>query len=353
MAIVLVTGLPGHGKTLYALQRVQAEALKDGRAVFYAGIRDLALAWQQWEPERWQELEPGSIMVIDECQSVFPVRGRGQPPEWIEELAKHRHRGIDFYVITQNPMLMDAFVRRLCDRHFHVVRKFGTQFATVHEFTNGVKENCATSREGSIRHEWRYPREVFGWYKSAELHTVKRRIPARVWFLVAAPFLFAGFAWAAYTRMVPDLDGDGVPVHASSLGASAPRADAASRRGLQGATPPRDFLAEHTPRVAGLDYTAPVYDEVTKPTQAPYPAACVAMAARCLCYTQQGTRLQTPDQLCRSIVAGGFFVAWQAGAPAVVEARPQRAQLVEAPASFGILESRPAVVAAAAASSPR
>lgn len=352
MAIVLVTGLPGHGKTLYALQRVQNEALKDGRAVFYSGIRDLALPWQQWDPERWQELEPGSIMVIDECQSVFPVRGRGQPPDWIEELAKHRHLGVDFYVITQNPMLMDAFVRRLCDRHFHVVRKFGTQFATVHEFTNGVRENCATSREGGIRHEWRYPREVFGWYKSAELHTVKRRVPARVWFLVAAPILFAVFAGVAYNRMVPDSDASGEAAQASSLAASAPRADPVGRRGAQAAAEPRDYLADFVPRVPGLDYTAPAYDEVTKPAQAPYPAACVAMGPRCVCYTQQGTRLQTPDQLCRGIVAGGFFVAWEGRADLAPRAQTAELRAAEPGPSFGILDTRPRPVAVAA-SAPR
>lgn len=57
----------------------------------------------------------------------------------------------------------------------------------------------------------------------------------------------------------------------------------------------------------GLPHTAPAYDEVTKVARAPVPAACVASAARCVCYSQQGTRLDTPEDLCRQIVKDGYF----------------------------------------------
>ncbi len=87
------------------------------------------------------------------------------------------------------------------DRHFHVVRKFGTHSATIHEFPNGARENVASSREGSIRHEWRFPKAVFELYQSAELHTVKRRIPARVWLLLALPFVIGALCWFVWQRM--------------------------------------------------------------------------------------------------------------------------------------------------------
>jgi len=54
-----------------------------------------------------------------------------------------------------------------------------------------------------------------------------------------------------------------------------------------------------------------VYDEVVKPVEAPYPAACVESVSQgCRCYSQQATRLQVPDALCHGIVGGGFFVSW-------------------------------------------
>jgi len=349
MPMVLVTGLPGHGKTLYALQWVEAWATREGRAVFHNGINGLTLNWQQWKAEDWQELEPGSIVVLDECQAAFPVRGRGQPAPWIEELAKHRHRGIDFVLITQNPMLMDSFVRRLVDRHFHIVRKFGTHFATVYEYPNGVRENVATSREGGIRHEWKYPTDVFNWYKSAELHTVKRRVPARVFVLLAIPFVFIALAWVAYSRLnadsVAERTGAPGPGRAAS---AAPPADPARPGGGQQLTAAQ-YVAHHQPRVAGLAYTAPAYDGVTVPVEAPYPAACIASASRCQCYTQQGTRLSVAAELCAQIADGGFFVAWSRPVQAAVAVAPAASagQVQAGPiaAGFDATRPRPAVLA--------
>lgn len=315
MPITLVTGLPGHGKTLYTLSRWKDEAEKASRPVFHNGIKGLNISgWQEWDIQKWQDLPSGALMIIDECQFSFPQRGRGQPPDWIERLATHRHLGLDFVIITQNPMLIDSFVRRLVDRHFHVVRKFGTHFATIHEFVNGCKENVDKSREGSIRHEWRYPKEVFDWYTSAELHTVKRRIPAKVWILALMPLVFIGFSYLAYTRLNPDAAANRVksdpnvihkeftPVN-NNITPGPLKNDGAPMS-------PAQFLAAYTPRINELLHTAPAYDELTKPTIAPYPAACISSKTRCKCYSQQATQLDISLDFCREIVARGFFLAF-------------------------------------------
>ena len=255
-------------------------------------------------------------MVVDEAQFSFPTRGRGAPDPWVEKHTTHRHLGIDFVVITQNPMLLDSYVRRLVDRHFHVVRKFGTHNVTIHEFANGCKENVGTSREGSIRHEWRFPKAVFELYKSAELHTVKSRVPMRVYIMLLTPLLFVVLAYFAYQRLNPvaqqkriddqmgitALSGEKNPSRVGPSGSPA----GPNREGLS----PLEYAQAFAPRVEGLPHTAPVYDEVTKPVSAPYPAACIASAAKCVCASQQGTRLDTPESLCRQIANGGFFIAW-------------------------------------------
>lgn len=318
MAIVLVTGLPGHGKTLYTIAKWKEVGEKEGRPIYHNGIPDLALPWQKWDVEKWEELPPGAIFICDEAQQNFPTRGRGEPPPHVAELAKHRHRGVDFVLITQNPMLIDSFVRRLVDRHFHVIRKFGTHSATIHEFPNGAKESVATSREGSIRHEWRYPKEVFKLYKSAELHTVQRRIPARVYLLMAMPLIFGALVFVAWQRLAPDDRGAALAADAAgSAPASAGALPPQSARGAQSTEPPPDWYAAQVPRVQGLPHTAPAYDGLTAPQRVPYPAACVESGERCKCYTDQATPLQVPADLCRQLVAGGLFLAWvpaQAGA---------------------------------------
>lgn len=328
MAIICITGLPGHGKTLYTLTRFRDVAAKEGRPVYYSGIKGLKLPWAEWEPEKWQELPPTAIFIVDEAQFKFPLRGRGEPPEWIARLAVHRHQGVDLVLITQNPMLLDSFVRRLVDQHFHVVRKFGTQFATIYESASGVNEQVAKSRGGMIPHEWRYPKDVFELYHSAEVHTVKRRIPARVWLFLALPFVLGGLVWFLYGRLQPDAVASRTTGAAPGASSSASVPGGVRARGLapgRAGAPGMDAVAyvdAHRPRVADLAYTAPVYDSVTQPVQAPYPAACVASASRCACYTQQATRLEVSDELCRRIAAGGFFVAWAtSGAP--VDRRPE------------------------------
>ena len=70
------------------------------------------------------------------------------------------------------------------------------------------------------------------------------------------------------------------------------------------------WVEEQKPRIAGLPHTAPIYDKVTQPDGAPYPAACVASATRCVCYTDQATRIDTPESLCRAIVKSGYYMAW-------------------------------------------
>ncbi len=316
MPITLITGLPGHGKTLYTLSRWKDEAEKASRPVFHNSIKGLNIPnWQEWDVQKWQDLPSGALMIIDECQFSFPQRGRGQPPDWIERLATHRHLGLDFVIITQNPMLIDSFVRRLVDRHFHVVRKFGTHFATIHEFVNGCKENVDKSREGSIRHEWRYPKEVFDWYTSAELHTVKRRVPAKVWILAFMPIIFIACAYWAYTRLNPQAAANRVQSDPNvTRNLITPTAhnnftDQPSKNN-DGPISPAQYLASYTPRINELPHTAPAYDELTKPTIAPYPAACISSKNRCKCYSQQATVLDISIDFCREIVARGFFLAF-------------------------------------------
>jgi len=326
--LTLITGVPGAGKTLYALNLVKGRAESEKRAVYVNGVSELTLPWEPLDdPQKWAEVPSGSIVVIDEAQRVFRPRGTGSAvPVWVARLETHRHMGLDIVLITQHPMLIDANIRRLVGQHFHVVRRFGSKFATVHEWSS-----CTDIEKGSlddsVKHEFRYPVESFGWYKSAEVHTHKVRIPAKFWFLVASPFIIAGLIWWGYQSVSGYLDGSkGV---APEVAKSAP---APSKKGAPGAVVPGgvaapltvgQYVAAYAPRLAGLAYTAPVYDEVTKPTRAPVPAACVRGRDRCVCYSQDGTRLAMEPYLCSSIVDNGYFVPFDvkgANGPAPVAA---------------------------------
>lgn len=326
-----ITGLPGNGKTLYAIQFVRELAEKTGRPVFYHGINGLKLPWNrlvtrsetingsQVDVPIWWDAPANAIVIIDEAQNCgFGVRPRGTVPEWARRLETHRHLGLDIVFITQSPMLLDSHDRALVGTHFHVVRNFGLARATIHEFQQ-LRDNVLKSRAGSIRHEWKYPKDIYALYTSAEAHTGKTRIPARVWVLLSIPFFIALVCWFLWVRWSARLEG--TPAPGPSTAATTGGFLAAARPGGASSAPgsrPGDapltraeYLAQFVARVPDLAYTAPAYDALTEPRQAPYPAACIASPTRCQCYTQQATHLPLSDELCRRIAGGGFFVAWQ------------------------------------------
>ena len=318
--ITLITGQPGAGKTLFGIQFVRELAAKEKRTVYYSGIKDLRLGWIELEkPEEWFKVPQGSVVVIDEAQRIFRPRGAGAVvPRHVSELETHRHQGLDIYIITQHPMLVDTNVRRLVGRHFHVVRSFGLKRATVHEWGE-VKEQCDKSRDDSVRHEWSYPRDVFALYHSAEVHTHKARVPLRIFVLVALPVVLGVLVWV----VVKWWERSGA-MHLDKALEAKGATKTEPVKVASGKLSASDWIAEHKPRVDGLAYTAPVYDDVTKPVRAPYPAACIASKARCSCYSEQATRLDMSDQLCRQIVERGFYVAWDTARGSQSQARSER-----------------------------
>jgi zona occludens toxin len=309
--IELQTGLPGSCKTLYTLDRVEQMRKKDGRPVFFHGIPILPEKLPEWimleDPKQWHTCPPGSIVVIDEAQKLFRPRPSGSTvPEYEEKLETHRHGGIDLILITQRPRLVSLSVRELAGRHLHAHRIWGMERSRIKEWSE-VKMNTGAIPERT--HEYKFNTEVFDWYKSAEVHTVKRSIPMKVWILGGlCLFVPAMFWWTFYTL---EKKSEGGEVEALTA-ASGVRPGGLGEPGriTRGPISAAEYVAQFQPRVSGLHYTAPIYDDVTKPTRAPIPAACMANVRRCSCYTQQGTALDVPDDMCRRIVAGGFFVAW-------------------------------------------
>ncbi len=365
MPINFVTGLPRQGKTLFTFIQVQERAKKENRPVFYCNIPEVTLeGWTEIDhPDKWMECPNDSIIVVDELQDFWgmaPPGSRVPPP--ILELSKHGKRGIDFYFITQDPGLVHATPRKLCETHWHVVRAFGSENAVAHKF-NRMQTDPERVKSKSEKYPWRYPKDAFGkkdkagnwitkpWYKSADVHNIKRQIPLKVW-AIPGGLALAGLAiWGGVHLFGGVLD------RARSAGggqdvATAP-AKAGSAPGAVGAGAPSsahtmttaEWLAARQPRLPGFPNTAPVYDQVTQPTEAPYPAACVQMGPRCECYTQQATMLQVNADTCRQIVKFGYFVDWkkqQEAPPPVQRAARDQAPAVAAQAQPPVVINLPA-----------
>jgi zona occludens toxin len=342
--ITLGTGLPGNGKTLFMLWSIAAKAKKENREVYYHNIKladvEPVNTWQKFEPEKWMDLPHGSIIVIDECQEVFPKKPNGaQMPPHYEELAKHRHKGFDMFLITQHPTLIDNFVRRLVGQHYHSVRKFGLQRSTVYEWSacNPAPENVS-SQKSAITLKWAYPKEVYGWYKSAEVHTVKRSIPMKL--ILAVLFVLAVLGagvWALnsyqhrYDKQKPATSPGAVNSAAASGLVGGGTASAASKV-VDPIEDMKEYVRQQTPRVVGLPQTAPKYDELTKPVRVPVPAMCIQVGqvgrskdVSCKCWTQQATPMpDVPFNMCIEFARNGFFRDFDADRDQLASERTER-----------------------------
>jgi zona occludens toxin len=315
--LYLTTGGNGAGKTLLTLRDVRAKGIAENRPVYHNGrfkpVEGGELSsWKQIDIKDWQSIPDGAIFLVDECHNDFPVRStRDALPEYVRMLAEHRSRGFDFFLITQHPLNMDSFVRRLISApgwHRHLKRASGAPLVSVLTWP-AVNDKCEKNGAGtSASTEMvRYPREVFDWYESTSLNTAKIKIPFQAKMLLASVLLVPLLGWYGYKtmnqRFAPKETVSAAPVAAPELGATAAKPQAVQT--------PEQYAESFEPRVAGLAYTAPRYDELTKPSNVPYPAACIQMGKRCECYTQQATKLPVPLALCSDIVKGGYFNDWQ------------------------------------------
>lgn len=332
MPIKLITGAPGEGKSLRMLYEVENRRVLEGREVYYSGIRDLLLPWtlfgaESQDPKQphdtdaseWHKLPAGAIIVIDECQRLFRPRSLGgKVPESVMKLETHRHNGHDIYLVTQDPGLIDSNVRKLVGEHTHVMRKWGSQWTTLHTW-KGVKENCSKSRKDSMQEQFRYPKEVFGWYKSAEVHTIKRRTPRKVIIFMCLPLVIAaGVALAMYK--IGKFSEKPAPAvgPAGGVVASPGQPTLGGKSGVvKAALEGPEYYAQFQPRIAGYLHTAPRFDALTVPVRAPVPVGCVLYAENegngSFCITQQGTKYTPPIDVIRAIVERGLFQDFDAG----------------------------------------
>ena len=318
--IYLTTGANGAGKTLLTLKDVREQQLKENRPVYYHGFeiepaKAAEFGWQEFDPKKWQDLPDGSICVMDECQNEFPLRRSGADvPDYVNAVAQFRRkRGFDFWMICPHPSLLDVFIRRLIDKpswHRHLKRAFGADVVSVLKFSApDLKcEDPGAGKRGEVSMR-PYPKEVYSWYRSASLHTGKKKIPRAVWFLAAAAVMVPAMIWGAYSSLRAKTV-DRSAIVANELGAKAgpigtdARADVVKLH-------VDDYLKLRKARLPDFPHTAPIYDDVTKPAVAPYPAACIKMGKTCKCYSQQATLLQVSGAVCLQIVDKGFFVDWQ------------------------------------------
>uniref|UniRef100_A0AAU8B2V6 ZOT protein n=1 Tax=Dulem virus 50 TaxID=3145761 RepID=A0AAU8B2V6_9VIRU len=360
--IYLITGIPGSGKTLKMISDLMSRQDLKNRPLYLDGIPDVdgktipnlpvpegetMQTWHKWAPT-------GAILVIDECQRVFRPRPSGSKvPDYVAELETHRHKGLDIFLLTQHPRLIDSNVRALVGHHCHIA-KTNLGVRRMFEWERCGDPTLTKDVQAAVKSVYALDKKAFGVYKSAEEHTKIRTKLSRV--VYAFPVVLAvliGSAYYIYSSWSSRIDDK---PHAQQQtqqaqqqpqnGAQAPIPETvqAAQAAAQGAgqyAPPEPqkvhlTAEDYKPRIEGQPHTAPLYDGLNKAVKTmPYPVGCVKNADRCTCYTEQGTAIKGfSKSQCLDFVENGIYNPYKQQQtvenqpPAVQEAQTETGQVL-------------------------
>ena len=323
------TGQPGHGKTLHAIDHA-LNFRDEGRLVYVGNVRGfkhdqarvLPISPEQFTD--WMNFLPdGAVCFIDEAyeHGMLPKRPPGsRVPDHVRELAKHRHRGLDFIFVSQSPAKqVDEFVHDLIERHIHVRRRFGLPFAHLRIFDRF--ERNPEKGHPLILKRVKLPKRPMGLYESTVLDTTEKKIP---WYYIALAVLLPCVIWGAWHmvhRVESGLKGEGTTAAApaalaSKKGGSEDGARATAEQPTAAEPSAKelrrtDYVAWLTPRVPSQPWTAPAYDHLSVPPQPPR-VFCMASKSdagndTCGCVTEQGTRYLLELRQCLAIARWGQY----------------------------------------------
>lgn len=306
--ITIIVGIPGAGKTLYAVSELRDEYQKANRQVYYYNIPGIKI--DEWieldDPTSWHTLPTGSVIIVDEAHEVFKKDNyRDKTPEHIEAAATLRHRGHDLVLLTQHPVGVDKFLRDRCGRFIYLrspMTKGGHAFKYVWpEYQDNYKDK--REWETSDQETWTHRTDAFDSYISAELHTKKKYVPKELKKAYALGivaliggvgiFYFLYNTWIAPTK---ELD------NPSEYEAAALFDHAVED--IQDTV--QDYFEKFVERIPGLPHSAPMYDKVTEVKTYPQ-YQCISNKHKCTCYTQQMSKVQMDEKQCRRIIANGYF----------------------------------------------
>jgi zona occludens toxin (predicted ATPase) len=183
MALILITGVAGTGKTLYALQKYVIPELKKG-GVVYSNIDGLVLSRVSMlfdidimQLERsylplvnagrfWVEMPKNAMCVLDEAQNIFNNRSWQSEDNnlCIKYLMEHRHYGHQLVFCTPHIDALDAGIRRVCE--FTYKHKSYSMLGQKKTVKCAIFSQANTSVEPLKLFTWHHDSRIYDCYKS-------------------------------------------------------------------------------------------------------------------------------------------------------------------------------------------
>ena len=234
MSVVAFTGLPGSGKSYGVVAHVILPAIRAGRFVVTNIPLNRALLFQEFPDadvriirsleeyesgEKFRELPPGAVIVLDEVWRIWPagIKAHEAPKAAKEFLYEHRHLvGADGYsteivLVTQDLAQISNFARLMVEKTM-VATKMSAVGATgayrVDMYAGAVCGSRGPKDRLLGQQNGRYTEEVWRYYKShtksqsvgKEIQPDKRGV---IWkqpiFVLGLPFAAVAVLFAAFS----------------------------------------------------------------------------------------------------------------------------------------------------------
>lgn len=294
--ITLLTAVPGSGKTLYCIGLI-LKAIEDGRPV-YSNIEGLQIPKCHPAPDDWRDTPEGSLVVYDEAQQphLYPSTAhRGEvKDERLRQMEVHRHTGHDLVFVSQSQSFLHHHIRKLAGEHIHLYRAFGSKTVTKYTWQHCVDSPNDRGEQGRADAiPWRFPKEHFGLYKSATIHTHKFKLPKKLALLVGFILLAAGFTvYNATNNAESVLFGDQEKQASEPASAELVNKAAGSVLGGVGSA-----ATTSTHRPASTDMYNWAETEPVTPI-----AGCISSATKCQCFNESGAALKLSHAQCLSAI---------------------------------------------------
>ena len=207
----LISAPPRTGKSLYCMSLIDQLSRKHPNRRIYTNIIGmnypgvLTINSTPEKPFDWRDLPDGSIIFFDEAHehpafSAQDLLGTARTDaekkrkaeilDIGDSLTLHGHFGFDIYLITQNPKLLREQVRAACSVHYVMRRLWGLDVAMIYEFAEVQTYFANATRKQALSvKRFRYPKNLYKYYVSSNVHNIQKRVPFLYMAFFAIPVL--------------------------------------------------------------------------------------------------------------------------------------------------------------------
>ena len=278
----------------------------------------------------WRKAPDGSIIVIDEVQLVEPfkqVKNKDEPI--IQDLTVHRHRGFDFYFITQSAGLLHVQLKDLIGLHYHITVPWGWvskvyQYGSYRQNPNAVSVKLSSERSFNFSP----PVRLFKLYKSTTINTHQKRIPYKpiIIFLTLIVMAVGVFIWAVSgskdMTLIKGMTGGDVSSATEIVPLKIPSAAEIKQpvpvKNSQADLPPKGVEPLSAPPVR--PDPSRIYNPLTGEYYANIDVAvtgAIMHDGECWAYNSKAQRINMPSSECSKYLAGFGNMAKPAGTAAI------------------------------------